>query len=73
MTELAKLAIEDGQSVRPFINYFSQTFQDLKGKTFSFSGEVYETDVEFINALSEVLEIWGRIISEQSKPIAELN
>lgn len=73
MTELAKLAIEDGQSVRPFINYLSQTFQDLKSKTFSFSGEVYKTEVEFINALSEVLVVWGNIVSKEDNQKFELN
>ena len=73
MTELAKLAIEDGQTVRPFINYLSETFNDLKGKKFSFSGEVYENEVQFINAISEVLNIWGEIISDKSKSIIELN
>ncbi len=72
MTELAKKALLDGQTVRPFINYFAETFEGIKGKEFSFSGEVYNTEVEFINALSEVLEIWGTMLNE-SNNISNLN
>lgn len=69
MTELATTALNDGQTVRPFINYFAETFQDIKGKEFSFSGEVYNTEVEFINALTEVLQIWGNLLNESNNNI----
>ena len=56
MTELSKLSLKDGQLVRPFANYFKQTFAGIKGKDFNFEGKKFDSDIEFFEHLKEVLE-----------------
>jgi hypothetical protein len=63
MTELAKLALEDGQTMRPFVDYLMKTFKDIKGKEFSFDGTTFETEEQFYDHVAGVAE-W---LSEQNK------
>ena len=56
MTELAKLALGDGQTIRPFYNYLADAFEDIQGKTFEFNNETFNDYNEFCDHLISILQ-----------------
>ena len=58
MNELAKTVIEDGQDIRPFHNYLSETYDGLKNVNMDFGGRKFTDRVEFYKFLrDEVLYV----------------
>lgn len=53
---LANDAIEDGQTIRPFMNFFSELFDEIKGRPFSFEETSFDDEVEFFNHLKNCLD-----------------
>ena len=53
MNELAKIVLEDGQEIRPFHNYLSETFDSLKNKKLNFEGKEFKDRIEFYKFLRD--------------------
>jgi hypothetical protein len=53
MNELAKTVIEDGQELRPFHNYLSETFDGIKNKKLNFEGTEFKDRIEFYKFLRD--------------------
>jgi len=57
ITELAEDALDDGQSIRPFWNYLSKTFDGIKGKEFEFEQITFNEPEVFYEHLIDVLKM----------------
>jgi len=65
--QLAKLVIEDGQSIRPFHNYLNQTYDQIKGHTLSFEGVTFDDRIEYLKHLQEVVITMIKIAEDFKK------
>jgi hypothetical protein len=57
MNELSTIALQDGQIIRPFYNYLQETFEQIKGKEFTFDEVKFENEREFYTHLKGVINL----------------
>ncbi len=70
MKELTKIALNDGQDIRPFHNYISEVYSEIKGKNLSpdYDGRIFNDRIEFYKFLrDEVLEFMIRCSEDIKK------
>ena len=56
MNALAKQVIEDGQDLRPFNNYISECYDDLKGKELNIESITFNDRITFYKHIKSVIE-----------------
>jgi len=56
ITDFAQYILDDGQSLRPFHNYISETFDGVKQKELSFEGITFTDRIEFYKHIIGCLE-----------------
>lgn len=54
--ELADYAIEDGQMIRPFHNFFSELYDEIKGREFNFEQGKFTDRIDFLKHLAYCAE-----------------
>jgi hypothetical protein len=64
ITEFAQHILDDGQNIRPFHNYLSETFDGIKNTPLSFDGVVFKDRIEFYKHLQGCLDLMIKTTEE---------
>lgn len=54
--QLADIAIQDGQNLRPFADFLSVLYDEIKGREFSFDETIFTDRIEFYEHIKGVCE-----------------